>query len=531
MSLKFYVTETNETSPPLVKGPFVHLRKDGWNDFNFETQFYFDYYDEKRNSIFSTHVKIMFDDVIKASKTSNLNEKNYIQFINGSFTSLENGFYSIGASESYYVNLQKLDDDTRIKILTSLNDIAFNSDLYNKVKELDLTRDVFRISLMREYSEEEFLNKIRRIAQGGEELTSYSFQFDYNNQNIVDFDVTPECFPPTNTHILIGSNGVGKTYFLNKIIKEYFGKSSQQESISDLLKLIVVSYSPFDRLFQQVEKELLSSRNYSYLGLRDDPDSITKRNFKNGEKIEDEFSNSLWKCATSLSLRRRWENMAQILAIDSYFKSTELNEFIKLIKENQNEEEKENIFPEIKRLFNRLSSGHKIILLSLTRLVELTIEKSLILYDEPETFLHPPLISAYMRALSWLLIDRNAVAIIATHSPIILQEVPRKCVWIIQRDGGFYNIARPDRETFGESVSVLTREIFALELMKSGYYTMISEKVREVIKDTELKRRYVKDITMDEYFNIVMRCFNNEVGSEGQSIILSEIYRQLNESQ
>lgn len=529
MSLNFYVTDEYGKVDANIKGPYVHLRKDNWNDYSYRTQFYMSYYNEKNEKIISTSVKIAFDNEIKKKKTDDLGELNYIQFIDEYFPHLDEGFFSIGETESYYKELQNLNDDVRIEILTSLNDIAFTPTLYENIKKQNL--DVFKTSLMRNFDEEDFVNRIRRIAQGGEVLTSYDFEFKYSYENTVEFSVKPECFPPTNTHIIIGSNGVGKTHFLNTIIAEYFDVNNKQESIADLLKLIVVSYSPFDRLFKDIDKILIERKNYSYIGLRDDPTNFKVENYKTGLEIVEDFTLSLISCANSLSLKRRWIEMTEILSIDSYFKNTDLKNFINLINKSDLEAKKLPEDHQVRVLFKNLSSGHKIILLSLTRLVELTIEKSLILYDEPETFLHPPLISAYMRALSWLLIDRNAVAIIATHSPIILQEVPRKCVWIIQRDGDFYNIARPDRETFGESVSTLTREIFALELMKSGYYTMISERVRDVIKSTEFNRKYVKDFTMDEYFNIVMRGFNNEVGSEGQSIILSEIYRQLNESQ
>lgn len=526
MSLKFYVTDYKGSVSASVKGPYVHLKKDAWNDYSFETQFYFDYYNDKGVLVISTSVKIAFNNEVKIKKTNNLNELNYIKFIDSEFSQLDDGYFSVGASESYYKDIQKLGDETRTEILTLLNDLAFHPEIYERVKKLDLS--VFKTSLMRNYDEEDFVNRIRRIAEGGKILTPYDFEFIYSNKKEVGFNVRPECFPPTNTHILIGSNGVGKTYFLNTIITEYFNKNNKQKSISDLLKLIVVSFSPFDRLFDGVDENLISLRNYSYIGLRENPTAFKVSNFKNSQKIEEEFATSLWNCATSLSLRRRWRMMADILSIDSYFRNTELKDFIGLIKENELEEEKINIFPEIKKLFKGFSSGHKIILLSLTKLVELTIEKSLILYDEPETFLHPPLISAYMRALSWLLIDRNAVAIIATHSPIILQEVPKKCVWIIKRDGDSFNILRPDRETFGESVSTLTREIFNVELRKTGFYKTISEKVKKILNDN-YGFSNKNEINIDIFFNLVMDEFNNEVGSEGQSMILSEIYRQISE--
>jgi predicted ATP-dependent endonuclease of OLD family len=90
------------------------------------------------------------------------------------------------------------------------------------------------------------------------------------------------------------------------------------------------------------------------------------------------------------------------------------------------------IFREIAReLFGALSTGHKIVLLTITRLVETVDERSIVLFDEPEAHLHPPLLSALIRALSELLISRNGVAIVATHSPVVLQEVPRTCVSIL----------------------------------------------------------------------------------------------------
>ena len=53
-----------------------------------------------------------------------------------------------------------------------------------------------------------------------------------------------------------------------------------------------------------------------------------------------------------------------------------------------------------RRIFRKLSSGHKIVLLTITKLVEKVEEKTLILVDEPEAHLHPPVLSAFVRALS-----------------------------------------------------------------------------------------------------------------------------------
>lgn len=75
-------------------------------------------------------------------------------------------------------------------------------------------------------------------------------------------------------------------------------------------------------------------------------------------------------------------------------------------------------------------------LLIITCCVDRLEEKNIVFLDEPENYLHPPLVSALTRALSQLLIDRNGVAIVSTHSPAVLEEVPSSCVWTLRRCGG-----------------------------------------------------------------------------------------------
>ena len=141
-------------------------------------------------------------------------------------------------------------------------------------------------------------------------------------------------------------------------------------------------------------------------------------------------------------------------------------------------------------------------MLSITRLVETVEEKTLVLIDEPESHLHPPLLSAFIRALSELLFDRNGVAIIATHSPVVLQEVPRSCVWKITRSGLALSTSRPEIETFGENVGILTREVFGLEVAKSGFHSLLEE---SVAKGTSFDR------IMDEY--------KDQLGFEAQAVL------------
>ncbi|EOW6575054.1 AAA family ATPase, partial [Escherichia coli] len=163
-------------------------------------------------------------------------------------------------------------------------------------------------------------------------------------------------------------------------------------------------------------------------------------------------------------------------------------------------------YDNIQKYLLRMSSGHAIVLFTITRLVDVVGEKSLVLFDEPEVHLHPPLLSAFLRTLSDLLDARNGVAIIATHSPVVLQEVPKSCVWKVLRSREAINIIRPDIETFGENLGVLTREVFLLEVTNSGYHHLLSQSV-----DSELS------------YETILKNYNGQIGLEGRTVLKAMI--------
>jgi len=89
----------------------------------------------------------------------------------------------------------------------------------------------------------------------------------------------------------------------------------------------------------------------------------------------------------------------------------------------------------------------------------------------------PP--TSSIRALSDLLINRNGVALVATHSPVILQEVPTDCVKIMNRTNDLVDFDTPSIETFGENIGTLTREVFGLEVKESGFHKMLTDMVND----------------------------------------------------
>lgn len=134
--------------------------------------------------------------------------------------------------------------------------------------------------------------------------------------------------------------------------------------------------------------------------------------------------------------------------------------------------------------------------------IERITERTLVVLDEPENHLHPPLLSAFIRAISQLLIDQNGVAIIATHSPVILQEVPRSCVWKINRSGTEVAVSRLQIESFGATIGALTHEVFGLEVNKSGFHKML-----------------IDEVESGKGFQEVVSKFNEELGDEALALL------------
>jgi len=87
-------------------------------------------------------------------------------------------------------------------------------------------------------------------------------------------------------------------------------------------------------------------------------------------------------------------------------------------------------------------------------------QASLIILDEPETHLHPNFISEFMSLLHDLLTATNSIALIATHSPYVVREVPTSCVHVVSRESDTPSIGSVHLKTLGASVSSISDAVF-----------------------------------------------------------------------
>ena len=281
----------------------AYLTWDNWNDYSFYTLFGLIYVDANSEKHEIGSVKIGYIGQQEGSSERRLS-------IGDTFEKLDDSYFSLGQSDDYYSNLSQLGESVRDAILDALNDMAKNPDIYLQV----IKERVTKISLLRYISETSVTGQFRRLAMGGARLTNYSFDFitassksKATSMNL-SFNVIPESSPPTNVHVIIGRNGVGKTHLLNSMIntivkdesddsKKYgdFIQELRSEDEKIFANLISISFSAFDESIPKPErKDKTASIQYSYIGLK----RIQTGNEKNVAPksttiLRNEFFNSL----------------------------------------------------------------------------------------------------------------------------------------------------------------------------------------------------------------------------------------------
>lgn len=107
--------------------------------------------------------------------------------------------------------------------------------------------------------------------------------------------------------------------------------------------------------------------------------------------------------------------------------------------------------------------------LSFVRFVLLSIANagpaSVFLVDEPENFLHPNLISQFMRVLHKLLEATGSIGILATHSPFVVREVQSSQVHVLSHaEDGVVEVYKPLLQTLGANVANIASDVFGDDL-------------------------------------------------------------------
>ncbi len=447
----------NETPQELPSSPYFTLIKDSWNDFGIRTLYELYYIDagEKRHAI--GPVKILHgDDSVTSLPTK--------------FTELDPNHITLGQSVSFYAELLGVcGQDLAIKVLEALRDISWSPNCAERFEK----RTTFRNSLLRENKAAIARQKGRSIILREEILATAPddvSSFEYNG-------CIPGADAPTKVRInfnhkdpvpgrivgIIGRNATGKTQYLAQLAKDLthnlrlsdarYNETRDRfgERVPLFNRVITLSYSVFDK-FQRPEK---SSKSYVYCGIRNQKGGVSHIDLsgayeKNCARIKEMERESAWReymkfimkehgCVTQSDLRQTEE--------------TELND--------------DELSP--------LSSGQAILRNLIAALLAWIEPFSLVVFDEPETHLHPNAVAGLFQVLNSILNEHNSFCLLATHSPLVIQELPSKRVIIFEREGNVTEAKYLPVETFGENLSELTRHVFETHEVPSYYKRVLRE--------------------------------------------------------
>ncbi|OEZ85322.1 hypothetical protein JAB6_21710 [Janthinobacterium sp. HH104] len=121
---------------------------------------------------------------------------------------------------------------------------------------------------------------------------------------------------------------------------------------------------------------------------------------------------------------------------------------------------------------------------------------SLLLFDEPETHLHPNFISRFMSLLDYLLQQTGSVAVVATHSVYFVREVFREQVTVLRTDEtGSVLAERPRMRTFGGDVGAISFFVFGEDGPSSFAAQLTDRLVKSGQSWSDIERQYGDELS------------------------------------
>lgn len=451
------------------------------------------------------------------------------------------------------------------EILLALNDIAINKDIGDKFSDQNgITNSLMRDSEAYHAYTMGFqvFHGLSNHIEGKVAFT-YTYNKYYNKK--VFFEFNDKSRLPNRINVVVGKNGTGKTQMLSSLASVLSGYNKMEEKYDvdvrpGFSRYIAISYSAFDNFEKpfgervskrqtvqewqhilveiQRQKDICSSRkemdkDFNALSNFFTDVEILIGKLEEKEQLENYFNNIM--LGNVLEENEFMEDgigsyvYCGLLRGNRLISETEMyinfrNNLNEIIRMNRKKEWKvimTNIFDnkdDLKRIFNKgkissenviedyfyeLSSGQKIMLHIFTQVIVSITEDSLLLIDEPEIHLHPNAISNFMRMLNDILDQFNSFAIISTHSPIVLQEIPSRYVRVFDNNE-FYE-DKLWEECFGDNISRIITNVFNVRPDESNYKSFFRRKKEEGFTKEEIENLFEDNLSMNAelYLNLL----------------------------
>ncbi len=510
--MRFVVTGNHWQQVQASDYPTVVLQRDGWDDYGYVTMF--------RATLLLSQGEYLDLENVKILKKGQERGPQGLGLQDGSFVELPDDYCSLGQALSYYESLLAAGEPVYRSYLVALRDLVFMPEVRN-----EFAHDPgLETSLLRFGHAERALEDAPALF-GDEALAAprptrdLSFVYELpGGEASADFSFTQTDVLPSRLAVIIGYNGAGKTRLLAKLAMLAY--HDNQESLEPAFvsengrfvgqsptfgAVVAVSYSAFDDFAlpgtgaggayeasdERISSSEASARNYTYCGLRTiDETGAVRKSLKSIEQLTDEFHAAHEKALAKDRLNSLRAALGPVYSEPSFRTIAALPEI----------EAGDEAW---RTTFARLSTGHKIVLNIVMHLCATLERNSLVLIDEPELHLHPPLLAALLRSVGEALSLHDSYAVIATHSPVVLQEVPARNVKVLRRNDDEVVVEPPELQTFAENIGLLTTHVFNLDSSRTDYQGTL--------------RRLAEERTLEEIEDL----FGGQMSSQARSLVMS----------
>jgi hypothetical protein len=447
--------------------PYVRLVRESWNDFNrYRTRFNAWFIRGPESETFLGDLKI-----VKAGQGETPPLDRQFETLRGE------GWASLGQDPSYYRRVAALGDIGR-EILTVLHDIVLRPELIRAVAD----DPVYERSLLR------MADARRAQAEGAAWLQgapgpapapALTFEFacdvGFASEHRCSFDLRSEAGRLGRVMGIVGRSGTGKTRFLDAVGAVLSGRDRTKGTLTPegtFARVVALSFSPFDSF----AGTLLKDMSFIHIGLRG-----IRHASVDVRRARRQLAISLHHIAARVPLRSRWTRFVERAGVfdgepglASPFDAT----------------------PEafVARL-STASSGHQLIVHALTGMVQHVRPGTVVLIDEPETHMHPNLLSNFVRILYDFLEEVDAFAVLATHSPVVVQEIPRRWLRVIRVEDRHPTIDTYERESFGENLSEIVEYAFQTQSADQNWVTTLQKLARD--EPAAIERLLDEDLSLN----------------------------------
>lgn len=321
--------------------------------------------------------------------------------------------------------------------------------------------------------EEEKFDKISNTLKLSFKLNSFP------NQHNLTLRYEHDSLIPKRINVLIGKNGLGKSQALNKFCRSALRYKNEEKILIDensidgrpMINRLLAIGTPGETS-NTFPAERISTQKLFYRRL-----NLTRNGRTKTSRSTIELLVQLARSEEYIGNNDRWSIFIQ--SLDKAFGTSNLvlqlknGSYCSLNKIQRgggeanrlelwsNLDYKSEPFVSFENEYYPLSSG-QLTFFKFALLSSLFIENgSFVLMDEPETHLHPNLISDFIDLLDFLLEKTGSYALLATHSAYLVREVSREQVHVFKVDEEKnISIVPPRLRTFGANVDRISEFVF-----------------------------------------------------------------------